>query len=69
MTMKILHIRAENDEHKPYEVLACDPDPENLPADYLPTGFHVTVVNTIKLEGIDWPYFPSSSTFVNEAYL
>jgi len=68
--MKILHICAENDEHKPYEVLACGPDPENLPADYLPEGFHVTVMNTIELgEDIDWPYFPSGSTFVRESLI
>lgn len=67
--MKILHICAENDAHKPYEVLACDPSPEDLPEDCLPGGFHITEVNTIELDDADWPGFPSGSTFVNESYL
>lgn len=67
--MKILHICAESDAHKPYEVLACNPDPASLPEDYLPKGFHVTEVNTIELDDVDWPGFPSGSTFVNESYI
>lgn len=67
--MTILHICAENDNHKPYEVIVCDPDPENLPEDYIPEGFHITEKNMINLEGVDWPYFPSGSTFANTAYL
>ena len=67
--MKILHICAENDKHQPYEVLACDPDPECLPIDYLPKGFHITETNTIELDEIDWPGFPTGSTFINESYI
>lgn len=69
MIVKILHICAENDEHKPYEVLACDPDLENLPEDYLPEGFHITEVHTVELDDVDWPRFPSGSTFVNESFV
>lgn len=67
--MKIPHICAENGAHKPYEVLACDPDPENQPEDYLPEGFHTTEVNVIELDDVDWPGFPRGSTFVNESYM
>jgi hypothetical protein len=65
--MEILHICAEDDNHKPHEVIACDPVDQL--EDYLPAGFHITTVNTIKLEGIDWPYFLSGSVFVNESYI
>ena len=65
--MKVLHICAENDKHKPYEVLAFDPDLDDLPEDYLPKGYNITQLNTVELGDIDWPYFPSGTTFVSVA--
>ena len=65
---KILHIYAESENGQPYELLACDPDPENEPEDYLPKGFHIIEKQLVELDE-DWDSFPSGSTFLNESYL
>ena len=67
--MEVLHICAENDNHQPCEILAFDPDPESKPQDFLPRGYHITEQNTIDLKMVQWPLFPSGSTFVNEPYI